>query len=143
MLPYPDRFRFKSAPQASRLMFAWFLFLILMAILSASMLVTAIVQAAGTDMNPDSRPQDVTSGVLLFKAESHGQYLPAPALKTDVQMTISGLIVRATVRQQFKNDTAEWAEGIYVFPLPEHAAVDHLTMRIGERIIDGMIKERG
>ncbi|HKN85344.1 MAG TPA: marine proteobacterial sortase target protein, partial [Nitrospiraceae bacterium] len=75
--------------------------------------------------------------------ESHGQYLSAPALKTDVQMIISGLIVRATVRQQFKNDSAEWAEGIYVFPLPEHAAVDHLSMHIGERIIEGMVKERG
>jgi marine proteobacterial sortase target protein len=124
-------------------MFAWFLFLLLMAILSASMLVTAIVQAAESGINHDSCPQDATSGALLFKAESYGQYLPAPVLKTDVQMTISGLIVRATVRQQFKNDTAEWAEGIYVFPLPEHAAVDHLTMHIGERIIEGMIKERG
>lgn len=66
MLPYPDRFRFKSAPtQASRLMFAWFLFLILMAILSASMLVTAIVQAAETEMNPDIRPRDATSSALV------------------------------------------------------------------------------
>jgi Ca-activated chloride channel family protein len=56
---------------------------------------------------------------LLFKTESPGQYLTAPVLTTDVQMTISGLVVRATVRQQFKNDSAEWAEGLYVFPLPE------------------------
>ncbi|HNP30600.1 MAG TPA: marine proteobacterial sortase target protein, partial [Nitrospirales bacterium] len=33
-------------------------------------------------------------------------------------------------------------EGIYVFPLPEQAAVDHLRMRIGERVIEGMIQER-
>lgn len=119
MLPYPDRFRFKSAPpKASRLMFVWLLFLLLVAVLSVSMLVTAMVQAAETEMNQDIRPHDATSGALLFKTESDGHYLPAPLLKTDVHMSISGLIVRATVRQQFKNDGVEWAEGIYVFPLP-------------------------
>jgi hypothetical protein len=49
MLPYPDRFRFKSAPpRASRLMFVWFVFLLLMAVLSVGILVTAIVQAEET-----------------------------------------------------------------------------------------------
>jgi Ca-activated chloride channel homolog len=144
MLSYPDRFRFKSTPpRASRLMVVWFLFLLLMVVLSVGMLVTAIVQAAESEMNQDLHPRDATSGTLLFKTGSHGQYLTAPVLKTDVQMTISGLIVRATVRQQFKNDSAEWVEGVYVFPLPEHAAVDHLSMHIGERIIEGLIKERG
>lgn len=33
-------------------------------------------------------------------------------------------------------------EGIYVFPLRETAAVDHLRMKVGERIIEGEIKER-
>jgi Ca-activated chloride channel family protein len=33
-------------------------------------------------------------------------------------------------------------EGIYVFPLPENAAVDHLDMKIGARVIEGQIKER-
>ncbi len=49
MLPYPGRFRFKSAPlRGSRLMFAWFVFLLLVAVLSVGMLVSAIVQAAET-----------------------------------------------------------------------------------------------
>jgi hypothetical protein len=36
-------------------------------------------------------------------------------LKTDAQMTISGLIVRTTVRQQFKNDSADLVEGSCFF----------------------------
>lgn len=144
MLPYPDRFQFKSVPpRASRLMVFWFLFLLLMAVVSVGILMTAVVQAAEGEMAQDIHPRDATSGTLLFKTESPGQYLTAPVLTTDVQMTISGLVVRATVRQQFKNDSAEWAEGLYVFPLPEQAAVDHLSMHIGERIIEGVIKERG
>lgn len=41
-----------------------------------------------------------------------------------------------------RNNTDQWQEAVYVFPLPDEAAVDHLTMRIGERIIVGEIKER-
>ena len=52
------------------------------------------------------------------------------------------MIVHARVRQQFKNPQAAWLEGVYVFPLPEDAAVDRMRMGIGERIIEGQIKER-
>lgn len=101
MLPYPDRFRFKSAPpRASRLMLFWFVFLLLVAVLSVGMLVTALVQAAGLDTSQDVRPHDATRGTLLFKTASTGHYLPSPLLKSDAQMTLSGLIVRATVRDQ-------------------------------------------
>ena len=51
-------------------------------------------------------------------------------------------MARATVRQSFRNPHADWFEGIYSFPLPENAAVDHLRMRIGERVVEGEIRER-
>ena len=52
------------------------------------------------------------------------------------------MIARVRVMQRFANPTAQWREGVYVFPLPEKSAVDHLTMHIGQRVIDGQIKER-
>ena len=52
------------------------------------------------------------------------------------------MIVRAKVKQSFCNPTDEWKEGVYVFPLPETAAVDHMRMHIGERIVEGQIKEK-
>jgi Ca-activated chloride channel family protein len=79
---------------------------------------------------------------LLLKSSSRKTHVAAPLLNTTVTMTISGLIARTTVSQQFTNPSSEWAEGIYVFPLPEQAAVDHLRMKIGERIIEGQIQER-
>ena len=46
MLSYPDRFHFKSAPpRASRVMFVWFVFLLLVAVFSVGMLVATIVHA--------------------------------------------------------------------------------------------------
>jgi Ca-activated chloride channel family protein len=55
---------------------------------------------------------------------------------------VSGLLARVRVRQAFHNPGSAWAEAVYVFPLPEQAAVDRLRMRIGERIIEGEIQER-
>ena len=88
---------------------------------------------------------DVTEGTLMFRTDQAGRYTPAPVLKTDVHIAITGTIARATVRQEFTNPSrkkGDWLEGVYVFPLPETAAVDHLRMKIGERIIEGRIKER-
>ena len=89
---------------------------------------------------------DVTEGTLLFKTNQRGRYIPAPILKTDVQIAVTGIIARATVRQEFTNPSqkkGDWLEGIYVFSFPETAAVDHLRMHVGDRIIEGQIKERG
>ena len=89
--------------------------------------------------------KDVTQGSLLFRTNQPGRYIPAPMLKTDVQISVTGIIARTTVKQEFINPSRvkdDWAEGIYVFPLPETAAVDHLRMKVGERTIEGQIKER-
>ncbi|HKY73517.1 MAG TPA: marine proteobacterial sortase target protein [Nitrospira sp.] len=89
--------------------------------------------------------KDVTQGSLLLKAREAGRYAAAPMLKTDVKISITGIIARTRLTQEFINPSRmkdDWAEGIYVFPLPETAAVDHLRMKVGDRTIVGEIKER-
>jgi Ca-activated chloride channel family protein len=71
-----------------------------------------------------------------------GSYIEAIQTQTDVDYVITGAIARATIKQQFTNSSEFWAEGIYVFPLPENAAVDQFRMKIGERIIEGQIQLR-
>ena len=66
----------------------------------------------------------------------------ANTLETTIDMTVSGPILRAKVRQKFRNTTQFWSEGIYTFPLPEQAAVDRLRMVVGERVIEGQIHEK-
>jgi Ca-activated chloride channel family protein len=110
-----------------------------------ALLVVAVVLAValappGAAASPPLR--NVTEGTLLWRAVGEQSYVPAPLLSTDVEMRITGLIVRTTVRQEFSNPTTAWAEGIYVFPLPETAAVDHMRMQVGERIIEGVVQER-
>ena len=48
----------------------------------------------------------------------------SPRVRTGVRMRVTGPIARVAVTQEFLNPTAEWLEGVYVFPLPEGAAVD-------------------
>jgi Ca-activated chloride channel homolog len=88
------------------------------------------------------QPSDMTSGALLLQAQEEGRFVEAPMLATDVDITVTGPIIRSTVTQRFENPADGWVEGVYVFPLPDGAAVDTLRIRIGDRIIEGQIKER-
>lgn len=88
------------------------------------------------------RPGDMGAGGLLLPSKREGLYVEAPRLATDVDIAVSGPIARVQVTQRFTNPSEGWVEGIYVFPLPEDSAVDTLTMKIGERIIKGVIKPR-
>jgi Ca-activated chloride channel family protein len=80
------------------------------------------------------------TGSLLLRMKSG--YVVATRMNTDIEVQVSGLVARVKVRQSFRNDGQEWVEGVYVFPLPDTAAVDRLRMHIGERIIEGEIREK-
>jgi Ca-activated chloride channel family protein len=85
---------------------------------------------------------EVKAGSLLLRSTEQGRYVEAPRLATDIDLTVSGPTARARVTQAFRNPTNGWVEAVYVYPLPEGAAVDALKMVIGDRIVVGEIKER-
>ena len=78
----------------------------------------------------------------LVYQDKNGNQLSAPLLNSSVEMHVHGLINRVTVTQVFENSSDNWINATYLFPLPENAAVDHLTMTINERVIIGEIKEK-
>ncbi|HYV41349.1 MAG TPA: VIT domain-containing protein, partial [Thermoanaerobaculia bacterium] len=94
------------------------------------------------DLGPPVRTDQVNSGSLLIATDTPGVFLPAPALETDVAIRVTGIVARATVRQRFANTAGDCVEGVYVFPLPENAAVDRMRLTIGERVIEAEIRER-
>ncbi len=96
-----------------------------------------LAQAGATT---DVTPGQMQSGSLLLRMKSG--YIVATRMNTDIEATVSGLVARVSVRQSFRNDGQEWVEGVYVFPLPDTAAVDRLRMHIGERFIEGEIREK-
>ena len=104
-------------------------------LVTAFALSTPILQAQGDD--------HVTEG-RLEATGPHGDALgPCPLKHTAVDAEISGTIARVTVTQQFHNPFREKIEALYVFPLHQDSAVDEMTMTVGDRIVKGVIKERG
>ena len=85
-------------------------------------------------------PADIQSGTLLLKMQAG--FTTATRTNTDVTIDVSGLVARVSVRQEFRNDGDEWTEGVYVFPLPDAAAVDRMKLHVGERYIEGEIREK-
>ncbi|WP_434301310.1 VIT domain-containing protein [Corallococcus exiguus] len=62
--------------------------------------------------------------------------------RTEVDAEVSGFLASVTVTQVFENPYTSPLEALYVFPLPELAAVDGMEMHIGERVITGVIQTR-
>ncbi len=83
---------------------------------------------------------EVGAGELLFK--SGNEWQPSLRLGTRVDIQVSGLVARVTVEQRFQNPNREWAEGSYVFPLPETAAVAEMRITVDDRVIVGEIHEK-
>lgn len=72
--------------------------------------------------------------------ESAPQYCPLK--HTHVESNIAGFIGRTTVRQTYENTTQRKVEAIYAFPLANEAAVDRMTLLVGDRRIVGQVKVR-
>jgi Ca-activated chloride channel family protein len=106
--------------------------------LTAAVAIAALPAAAAGQAVP---PSPETAG-LFFRSDVADKLFAAPVLASEVVIDIAGDVARVTVTQRFRNPSQVWLEGIYVYPLPERAAVDRLTMRIGERVIEGRILER-
>ncbi|MEU4806519.1 VIT domain-containing protein [Actinosynnema sp. NPDC023587] len=66
-----------------------------------------------------------------------------PLEAVDVRASITGLASRTTITQTFHNPHAEPLEATYVFPLPARSAVTALRMEADDRVVDGVLKERG
>ncbi|MEL7048969.1 MAG: VIT domain-containing protein, partial [Pseudomonadota bacterium] len=88
------------------------------------------------------QPSEARMGTLLFRAEVPGQFVEAPRLGSDIDITVSGPTARGRITQHFTNPTDGWVEAVYVMPLPEDSAVDTLKMVVGTKVITGDIKER-
>jgi len=85
---------------------------------------------------------EIGAGSLLIDGDRPGHYTDSNLLQTDVRMNVSGMLSRTTISQRFHNDSDQWIQATYVFPLPDDASVDELEMVIGEQHIKGLIQTR-
>lgn len=102
---------------------------------------TTSQKAATEQAKAEALEKDVTQGALRLVKED-GSIVECPLKHTDVKADIAGFVTRVRVTQTFHNPSQEKIEAVYVFPLPHEAAVDEMTMVMGERRIVGLIKRR-
>jgi Ca-activated chloride channel family protein len=86
--------------------------------------------------------QKITQGTLQTVDPNGNAKAVCPLKHTDVKAQISGFLSRVTVTQEFENPFKEKIEAVYTFPLPQNAAVDDMTMVVGDRTVRGKILRR-
>src|SRR6185312_7341391 len=115
--------------------------------LFAALLATITLLAASLhgqtshEQTPNTGPSQVGEGSLLYHSPS-GQEKVVPLVHTDVALDVRGLVASTTVTQQYANSSSTPIEAVYVFPLPHDAAVYDMEIRIGNRVIRSVVKER-
>ncbi|MCO4773104.1 MAG: AgmX/PglI C-terminal domain-containing protein [Deltaproteobacteria bacterium] len=101
--------------------------------------------ARGWDLD-DARPSLVDHcdepGAGAMTAWTDGAAWELPLLHTDVDAAISGMVADVSVVQVFTNPFDTPIEAVYLFPLPDDAAVDGMTLRIGDRVIEASVHEK-
>src|SRR5690606_31450835 len=87
-------------------------------------------------------PIDPQSGCIVTVLPGEQKLVPVPLAHTQARADIAGAISAVRITQQFHNPYSSKIEAVYVFPLPQDGAVTEFVMRIGERQIRGIIRER-
>jgi Ca-activated chloride channel family protein len=113
--------------------FAGAFMMILAALVGASLLLSPKAQAA---------PDGPAAGQMCVMDPDGSPGMLMPLKGTAVEAEVAGFGARVTVRQRFTNPSRVPIEAVYTFPLPNDAAVDRMTMKIGDRVIEGQIKTR-
>lgn len=78
---------------------------------------------------------------LLAKGKD-GELIPVPLQHSSFNVRVAGILAETHVRQAYANPFTAKIEAIYVFPLPDDAAVTDFIMVVGARKIRGLIRER-
>ena len=90
--------------------------------------------------NESAADGPVGSGILQLRG--NGIDTDAVLMNTEIELDVNGLLADMILSQQFTNNSDEWLEGVYLFPLPIDAAVHAMTIQVDNRTIIGEIQSK-
>lgn len=111
-------------------------------VIAASVAAVLCVSALRSSGGLVSAQSGATQGALQVLDPNGKPKALCPLKHTDVKAEISGFLSRVVVTQEFENPFKEKIEAVYTFPLPQNAAVDDMTMIVGDRTVRGKILRR-
>ncbi len=118
------------------------LFFKLLAIAATSIGVILAVSSLESPLVAALAQEAVAPGALQVLDSTGKPKAQCPLKQTTVKAEISGFLSRVVVTQEFENPFTEKIEAVYTFPLPQNAAVDAMTMLVGDRTVRGKILRR-
>ncbi len=116
-------------------------FLNSIAFIATSAAIFAILALVSVQGPAAAQTGDSAGSLVVLGADKKPKAV-CPLKQTQVKAEISGFISRVNVTQEFENPFKEKIEAVYTFPLPQNAAVDDMTMTVGERVVRGRILRR-
>ncbi len=125
--------------QLDRLVWAWLLavpVLIAVAVLSGSLPVNFRFPG---DARPVLAPGG-GGGEMVIRSAGVERSMPIQSSEVDLQVT--GMLVHGRTTQTFVNPADHVIEAVYRFPLPERATLHAMEMRIGDRRIVSVVREK-
>ncbi len=99
-----------------------------------------VARSDSRDDRRHSEPGDPPALRAVIPGEK--ETIPLPLEHTEVRAAIHAYVASVEVEQQYHNPYDQKIEVVYVFPLPQNAAVSEFLMKIGDRTIRGIIRER-
>lgn len=109
---------------------------------------TIIAMAVGTcisfpkhALGEDSERRPNSNGSPRIEREARDAE-SIPLRHIDVNARVSGSLAEVSVEQVYENRLQQRVEAIYIFPLPDDAAVNEMVMVIGDRRIVADLRER-
>ena len=106
-----------------------------------SIIIILIIPISGyTQQHEEYEDKTLSPYFFVMSEDTSLDQLPLKSTSADV--VISGVIADVTVRQTYCNEGEQTLEAIYVFPASTRAAVYHMQMEIGNRILKAKIKEK-
>ena len=92
----------------------------------------------------DSQPETGTTPSPYFWVKGGDPSMDALPLKaTTVKASIAGVMAEVKVIQVYRNEGSKALEASYVFPGSTRAAVNAMTMTVGDRVLKAVIREKG
>jgi Ca-activated chloride channel family protein len=111
-------------------------------VLTAVAMIIVALAAHRSSLETVSAQTGETQGSLVVLDPDGKPKAQCPLKHTDVKAEISGFLSRVILTQEFENPFKEKIEAVYTFPLPQNAAVDDMTMIVGDRTVRGKILRR-
>lgn len=94
-------------------------------------------ESAGAYSRQSCVPLQVFPPAGNGRQQAYPRVLPC---QTDLAAQVTGPVVRVEMRQRFENIHSLSARALYEFSLPEQAALDDLTVRLGDRLLQSRVQ---